>query len=60
VMIVVSAASREEILGRYSSVEIVGRVNNPYSMPRQRLNVYLARGRRTSLLTHWDEVKHFN
>jgi hypothetical protein len=60
VMIVVSAASREEILRRYSSVEIVGRVNNPYSMPRQRLNVYLARGRRTSLLTHWDEVKHFN
>jgi hypothetical protein len=60
VMILVSAASTEEVMRHYESVEIVGRTNNPYSMPAQRLNIYLARGRRASLVTNWAEVKHFD
>jgi hypothetical protein len=59
VMILLTSSSLEELQRDYASVEVAGRVDNPYSMPFQKINIYLARGRRKSLLTHWAEVKHY-
>jgi hypothetical protein len=43
----------------YSSVQIVGRMDHPLSMPFEHRNIYLARGRRKSLLEDWPQLKHY-
>ena len=58
-VIVVNGASLEEMREVYAEVEIVGRMDAPYSMPYERRNIYLARGRRQNLSADWAELKHY-
>src|ERR1035438_3990124 len=37
----------------YQSVEVVGLMGTPYSMPFEHRNIYLARGRKANLLSDW-------
>jgi hypothetical protein len=57
VMIVVNGASLEEMHRYYTSVELVGRLNHPLSMPYEHRKIYLVRGRLKNLTTDWNEVK---
>jgi 4-amino-4-deoxy-L-arabinose transferase-like glycosyltransferase len=59
VMIVISGASVEEMRKRYDSVEIAGRMDNPFSMPYERRNIYLVRGRHKNLSDNWKDLKHY-
>jgi len=45
----------------YTSVETVGRLDNPYAMPFEgHLFVVVRRGRKSSLITNWAQVKNYN
>ena len=59
VMIVINNATPEEMSKVYSSVQIAGRMDHPLSMPFEHRNIYLARGRRKSLLEDWPKLKHY-
>jgi 4-amino-4-deoxy-L-arabinose transferase-like glycosyltransferase len=59
VMIVINGASLEEMRKQYDSVEIAGRMDNPFSMPYERRYIYLARGRHKNLTANWKDVKHY-
>lgn len=41
------------------SVEVVGRMGTTYSMPYEHRNIYLARGRKASLLADWPAMKEY-
>ena len=49
-MIIINGATPEEIHKFYGSVQIVGRMDNAYSMPYERRSIYLVRGRRKNVL----------
>jgi hypothetical protein len=59
VMIVVNGASPEEMRKYYDSVVIAGRMDNPYSMPYERRNIYLVRGRHKNIVEDWADFKHY-
>jgi hypothetical protein len=59
VMIVINGATPEEMHKFYDSVQIAGRMDNPYSMPYERRNIYLVRGRRKNVLSDWLSFKHY-
>jgi hypothetical protein len=59
VMIIITGATPDEVRHYYTDVEVAGRMDNPYSMPYERRNIYLARGRKINLLTGWADVKHY-
>jgi hypothetical protein len=58
-MIVINGATPEEMRQYYQSVEVVGRIGTTYSMPYEHRNIYLARGRKTNLLTDWPAMKAY-
>ena len=57
VMIVINGASPQEMHKFYRSVEVVGRMNHPLSMPFEHRNIYLVRGRLKNIVTDWQEFK---
>jgi Dolichyl-phosphate-mannose-protein mannosyltransferase len=59
VMIVINGATPDEMRKFYTSVEIAGRMDNPLSMPYERRNIYLVRGRRKNVLDDWLSFKHY-
>ena len=60
VSIAVIGDTPEEIGRKYTSVQVVGRLNNPWAMPYEHKNVYLLRGRRPSAPFRWaDERVYF-
>jgi 4-amino-4-deoxy-L-arabinose transferase-like glycosyltransferase len=59
IMIVVNGASPEEMRKYYDSVEIAGRMANPLSMPFERRNIYLVRGRHKNITSDWKDLKHY-
>jgi hypothetical protein len=59
VMIIVNGATPEEMRKFYDSVQIAGRMDNPLSMPYERRNIYLVRGRHKNILTDWLSLKHY-
>jgi hypothetical protein len=59
VVIVINGATPQEMREFYDSVEVVGRMDHPLSMPYEHRNIYLARGRRKNLLEDWSELKHY-
>lgn len=59
IVIDVTGASPDELRESYVSVVIAGRMDNPYSMPYERRNIYLARGRHKSILDDWADFKHY-
>jgi hypothetical protein len=59
VMIVINGATPAEMREYYSSVEIAGTMDHPYAMPYEHRNIYLCRGRKSSLISGWSELKHY-
>jgi hypothetical protein len=59
IMIVINGASLQEMHKYYDSVEIAGQMNNPFSMPYERRNIYLVRGRHKGVTTDWKDFKHY-
>ncbi len=59
VSIAVIGDSPEAIAQKYRSVEIVGRLNDPWAMPYEHKNVYLLRGRRPSAPFHWADERFY-
>lgn len=57
VMIVVNGSSLEQMRKYYTSVELVGRLNHPLSMPYEHRKIYLVRGRLQNLTTDWNRFK---
>ncbi len=57
VSIAVIGDSPEAIARKYRSVEILGRMDNPWAMPFEHKNVYLLRGRRPSAPFYWHDEK---
>ncbi len=48
-----------DVSQKYKSVEIVGRMENPYAMPFEHKNIYLLRGRRSSAPFHWADERFY-
>lgn len=59
-MIVVTDASMEKMLSRYTSCEIADRMDHPYSMPYERRPIYLCRGRKQPYEADWKELKLYH
>ena len=59
VIIAVSGNTPEEMRETYDSVEIVGRMDHPFSMSFEHRNIYLVRGRHKNLTSDWDTFKHY-
>jgi hypothetical protein len=59
VIIAITGASPADLHAAYTSVEVVGRMDHPFSMPYERRNIYLLRGRHKNLTTDWLDFKHF-
>jgi hypothetical protein len=59
IMIVINGATPDEMHKFYDSVQVAGRIDNPYSMPYERRNIYLVRGRRKNVLGDWLSFKHY-
>ena len=60
IMVIASSGTLNQVLEVYSSAEIAGHVNNPYSMPYEHINIYIARGRKQTYQQSWDEQKHWH
>jgi hypothetical protein len=58
-MIVINGATPEEMRQYYQSVEVVGLMGTPYSMPFEHRNIYLAHGRKANLLADWPAMKEY-
>ena len=59
VVILISGDTPEHLHEFYNSVEIVGRMETPFSMPFEHRNIYLLRRRKVDLRTAWPEFKHY-
>jgi hypothetical protein len=60
VVIAVIGDNPAAVAKKYRSVEIVGRMDDPWAMPVEHKNVYLLRGRRASAPFNWaDERRYF-
>jgi hypothetical protein len=59
VMIIINDATPAEMLENYTQVQVVGRMDNEWSMPYEHRNIYLARGRKMNLTEDWGELKHY-
>jgi hypothetical protein len=59
VSIAVISDSPDAIALKYRSVEIVGRLDNPWAMPFEHKNVYLLRGRRSSAPVNWADERFY-
>jgi hypothetical protein len=59
VTIVINGATSDEMRENYNSVQIVGIMTHPFSMPYEHRNIYLARGRKKNLTDDWLDFKHY-
>lgn len=59
VVIGVTSAKPEEMAKRYESVQIVGKMDNPFAMPEEHKNIYLLRHRRPEMPVNWNEWKNY-
>lgn len=59
VMIVINGASLTEMRQYYDEVEITGEMNNPYAMPYEHRQIFLARRRKGSIVTDWPSFKKY-
>jgi len=59
VMIVITGATLKEMQENYQSVEVVGEMDNPYSMGFEHRPIYLARGRKGNFSADWPDFKHY-
>jgi len=59
VVIGITGATPAELAARYDSVQIVGHLDNPYSMPYEHRNIYLLRHRKPSMPVDWNDWKSY-
>ncbi len=59
VVIAVIGDTPEEVSQKYRSVEIVGRMDDPWAMPFEHKNIYLLRGRRPSAPFDWADERYY-
>jgi hypothetical protein len=59
VVIAVIGDSPGAVAKKYGSVEIVGRMDDPWAMPFEHRNVYVLRGRRSSAPFNWGDERHY-
>jgi hypothetical protein len=59
VVIAVIGDTPEAVSQKYRSVEIVGRLDNPWAMPFEHKNIYLLRGRRPSAPFNWADERYY-
>ena len=59
VVIAIISDTPQEIARKYTSVQIVGRLDNPWAMPFEHKNVYLLRGRRPSAPFDWADERFY-
>jgi hypothetical protein len=58
-MIVINAATLDEMNKSYNSCTVVGTRDEPYTMPWERGSIFLCRGRKTSYQVGWKDLKHY-
>ena len=58
-MILIERSTPEHLRQYFQTVDIVGRIGTPYSMPTERKNIYLVSGRKFEVAAVWAEAKHF-
>ena len=58
--VIVMQGHQEELEKRYASVEKVGTVNHPYSMPYEHFDVFYCRNLKWPLKDVWPKVKNWN
>ena len=58
-VIAVIGDNPEEVAQKYNSVQIVGRLDNPWAMPFEHKNIYLLRNRRASAPFHWEDERFY-
>jgi hypothetical protein len=60
VVIAVVSDSRAQLEAKYSDVELIGRITNPYAMPfERRRGIWLLRGRRPGALFNWADERFY-
>jgi hypothetical protein len=59
VVIAVIGDTPEAVSQKYRSVELVGRLDNPWAMPFEHKNIYLLRGRRPSAPFDWADERYY-
>jgi hypothetical protein len=59
VVIAVIGDTPEAVSQKYQSVELVGRLDNPWAMPFEHKNIYLLRGRRPSAPFDWADERFY-
>jgi hypothetical protein len=59
VVISLVGSKPEELAEYYDKVEIVGRMDTPYSMPFEHRNIYLLHGRKKNLSGDWPDFKNY-
>ncbi len=59
VMLVIGNITPEDLGKIYSSVQIVGHMNHPLSMPYEHRTIYLVRDRHKSLIEDWPTMKFY-
>ena len=47
------------LFGAMTYAEIAGRMDSPFSMPYERRNIYILRGRHKNLIADWKDFKHY-
>jgi hypothetical protein len=60
ISIAVISDSLSEIGMKYSSVTVLGHLDNPYAMPYEHKNIYLLRNRRADAPFRWSDEKHYD
>jgi hypothetical protein len=58
-MILIEGSTRQHLQEYFDSVQIVGRIGTPYSMPFEHKNIYLVSGRKFEVATVWAESKNY-
>jgi hypothetical protein len=51
--------TREELLQKYETVDVIGHMGNPLAMPYERKNIYLLRTRRPSAPFDWAKERFY-
>ena len=60
VSIAVISDTPSEIALKYSSVTVLGHLDNPHAMPYEHKNIYLLRNRRLDAPFRWSDEKHYD
>ena len=59
VIIAVTPTANADLIREYQSIELVGHIDNPWSMPYEHRNIYILRGRKDPLAPGWSEHKDY-